>query len=461
MIPRRVVCLVLSICVVIFAAILPIFPAPTEAKTRVEANIFYPDGVYDISKLNALQSDLGVKFSAAKWYMDWATDFDATVANRFQSNGYIPELTWEPQLNGVGVAYDQVAAGSYDSYLIHNAQLIRSLGYVVRISLAPEMNTDWTPWGIGKQGNNRDNHKTFWQHVVQVFRAQGATNVKWVWSPNVRPWNAGDLYGSYADLYPGDAFVDYLGLDGYNWGTSQSWSEWQTFSQVFELSYNELTAMSGKDILIMEMASAEAGGNKAAWITDMFNQLNSRFSHIKGFTWFNINKETDWRITSSVSAKQSFTAGYLGVTQGPVNSSPKAGASTSQSGALPTNNQSALAKTTTSDIPTDGQVATATPTTSLATDANYQITTPILPKIAGVQSDRFNRSIQQLSLVLSLLLGVSAIAYLFNHRYRLIHAPVYADAITTNFFGLGFVDSVYLSSRSSNDTGEHSGPTLR
>lgn len=280
------------------------------AKPRFEVNIFEPGSAYDISLLQNLETQLGFKFIAANWYLDWGTAFDSTASNTYKSSGHIPELIWEPQINGAGVAYTDVASGVYDTYITQTATAVKQLGYPIRISLAPEMNTDWTPWGIGKQGNTASSHITFWRHVVQKFRDVGATNVSWIWSPNVQPWNAQQLYGSYAQIFPGDAYVDFIGLDGYNWGTSQSWSEWQSFDQIFSSSYNEITKASSKNLLIMEIASTEQGGSKAAWISNIFAVLKNGYARVQGFSWFDINKETDWRIISSVSAKQAFINGY-------------------------------------------------------------------------------------------------------------------------------------------------------
>jgi len=223
----------------------------------------------------------------------------------------LPELTWQPQFGDQGVSYDDVISGKHDQYLISFARSVNSFGSPLRISLAPEMNSEWVSWGIGKNGNTPEKHKLFWQHVVNIFRAENVSNVEWIWSPNVRYYNDPC---SYSEIFPGNDYIDYLGLDGYNWGTSQSWSVWQSFSDVFSRSYNELIALSSKNILIMEVASTEAGGNKANWIIQMFSDLRNKFPRIAGFTWFSINKETDWRIDSSQASMDAFKKGYLGET---------------------------------------------------------------------------------------------------------------------------------------------------
>ncbi len=108
-------------------------------------------------------------------------------------------------------------------------------------------------------------------------------------------------------LYPGDAYVDWLGLDGYNWGTSAPGKSWQSFAQVFGATYADLTALSAKPLLIAKTASAEAGGDKADWIADAYSARTLRqFPRIRGIIWFNEDKETDWRIESSASAQAAF-----------------------------------------------------------------------------------------------------------------------------------------------------------
>ena len=64
-------------------------------------------------------------------------------------------------------------------------------------------------------GNRPGEYVAAWRHVHDIFTSVGANDVTWVWCPNVDPDHKMQSLGS---LYPGDAYVDWTCLDGYNWG---------------------------------------------------------------------------------------------------------------------------------------------------------------------------------------------------------------------------------------------------
>jgi beta-mannanase len=125
-----------------------------------------------------------------------------------------------------------------------------------------------------------------------------------VWSPNIDYSQSIPL----REVYPGDAYVDWTAMDGYNWGNIGPHT-WETFAQVFGQTYNDILSITSKPLMIAETASTEQDGNKAQWITDGFsNQLMHTFPLIRAVVWFNEDKETDWRIESSPSAQSAFAA---------------------------------------------------------------------------------------------------------------------------------------------------------
>ena len=102
--------------------------------------------------------------------------------------------------------------------------------------------------------------------------------------------------------------MDWVALDGYNWGTSQSGTRWQSMAEVFGPSYDKVTALAPtKPFMIAEVSSAEQGGDKAAWIRDgFFNHIPNRLPKTKAVVWFHRNKEIDWRVNSSQASLDAY-----------------------------------------------------------------------------------------------------------------------------------------------------------
>ena len=229
-------------------------------------------------------------------YYDWVTDWtkDSAIADDF-SSGKIPLVNWEPfDASGNMISFDDLVSGMYDAEIDMRATGAAALGKKFFLDFAAEMNGD-EAWS----GHDPASYVIAWRHVHDRFVAAGATNVVWAWCPNVTDSdNTNNMTMAY---YPGDAYVDWTGVDGYNWGTSDPNFTWQSFQNVFQNIY-PLLAKVGKPILIGEMASDEVGGSKSQWITDIVPTLKADFPMIKAFVWFDIKKERSWQINSSSSS---------------------------------------------------------------------------------------------------------------------------------------------------------------
>ena len=226
-------------------------------------------------------------------YSNWETDWTGSVTQADLAAGRIPLISWEPHK----IDFAKIIDGSLDATINARAKASKALGKKFFLDFAAEMNGD-EAWN----GNNASQYVSAYRHIHDLFVAAGANNVIWAWCPNVTDTLGGNR--TTMDYYPGDAYVDWTGVDGYNWGTTNG-NGWQTFQQVFQDIY-PLLAAKKKPILIGEMASTEAGGDKAKWIDDIIPTLRTRFPLIKGVVWFDINKETDWRISSSPASEASF-----------------------------------------------------------------------------------------------------------------------------------------------------------
>ena len=248
---------------------------------------FYGNGSIDESRLK-----LGRTPVIHLTYYGWATDWTGSVTQADLAAGRIPLVNWEPH----NIDFAKIIDGSLDATILARANGSKVLGKKFFLDFAAEMNGD-EAWS----GNNATLYVSAYRHIHDLFVAAGANNVVWAWCPNVTDTHGGNR--TTMDYYPGDAYVDWTGVDGYNWGTKNG--GWQTFRQVFRNIY-PLLAAKRKPIMIGEMASAEAGGDKGKWIDEIIPTLRTSFPLIKGVVWFDINKEADWRISSSPASEAAF-----------------------------------------------------------------------------------------------------------------------------------------------------------
>jgi beta-mannanase len=242
-------------------------------------------------------------------YADFTRELDVSGLEAVTARGAVPVVTWEPWVAGRGVAQpayslDRITAGDFDPYLRRWAEGLRAFGRPVMLRFAHEMNGNWYPWSEGVNGNGPGDYVAAWRHVHDLVAAAGTGQVSWVWSPNV----AYDGSAPLAALYPGDRYVDWVGLDGYNWGASRPGKRWQSFETIFGPTLAEIAHITRKPLMLGEVASSEVAGDKAAWIADFFAALR-RHPQIRAFVWFEHDKETDWRIRSSEAARNAFAAG--------------------------------------------------------------------------------------------------------------------------------------------------------
>jgi len=268
-------------------------PQPTQANVQAFATL--QDRPLDYVQLYVIW-DVNT-WATTKPYADIAAADGATLL-----------VTWMPN----GYSAPDIVNGKDDAYIRQFAHDIRSYPDTVWIRTLHEANGNWYSWGIGYNGTSVNTDAAIasaFQHVVQIFRDSSVTNVKWMWTTNATN-SAG---ATYAGNYPGDAYVDCISIDGYNWGTSQTvavngWaSTWQTFVQVMTPAYKALAGID-KPVVIPEFASSESGGNKAQWITDAFASLATDFPRVTALMWFNQSSDADWALTTSAAATAAWKA---------------------------------------------------------------------------------------------------------------------------------------------------------
>ncbi|MCL2497393.1 MAG: glycoside hydrolase family 26 protein [Symbiobacteriaceae bacterium] len=179
-----------------------------------------------------------------------------------------------------------VLDGEYDAFIRDYARKLAAIGEPVLFRLGNEMNGDWCPYSAIKAGKDTTVFQAFYRYIYALFRQEGADNVIWVWNPNGRSfpnflWNHELMY------YPGDSYVDIVGLTAYNTGTYYyNYGErWQSFAELYDDLYRGYLRLYGQPLMITEFASASMGGDKEQWVRDMFAHIVN-MERIKVAVWW-------------------------------------------------------------------------------------------------------------------------------------------------------------------------------
>ena len=125
-----------------------------------------------------------------------------------------------PMLPDTGGTLSAGAAGLYDEHFRVMARNLVAGGQGAAVlRVGHEFNGNWYRWSIAAL-NGAANYAAYWRRIVTAMRSVPGAAFRFDWSPiSGGSWVDGKLLNPEA-AYPGDAYVDYVGLDVYD----QSWS---------------------------------------------------------------------------------------------------------------------------------------------------------------------------------------------------------------------------------------------
>ena len=293
--------------------------------TAAENGIFPADGKKAIIGFETL---IKHKVGTVMWFPTWDDPFPITACKKAYEMGIIPHITWElfwPSKNPNNAesvdasgyyAMDEILNGKYDTYINEFALSVKEYGEVVFIRFMHEFNGNWYVWsGYKNGGPNGGPEKVIavWKYIVDRFKTLQATNAKWLWTPH-GPSNdlTTEEWNEVKNYWPGTEYVDWIGLDGYNFYPEDPWGNkrpYRDFDNCFQELYNKCKQLGNQPIIIAEFGCGEfeyEDKTKADWITDAFSKIKTDYPRIKIFTWFHINKELDWRVNSSPEVLKAF-----------------------------------------------------------------------------------------------------------------------------------------------------------
>ena len=245
-----------------------------------------------IDDLLALQNTLDHQFDIVLCYSDLYTDYTPQLIyntlTRLWENGSVVELTLQPvkydPATNANIVYD-ILDGKYDEFLHDYAADVARFGHPVLFRPFNEMNGDWCTYSAYWSARDCSTYVELYRYVYSIFEEEGANkNTLWIWNPNEKSfpdfcWNFVDNY------YPGDEYVDIVGLTGYNTGDYYEGETWRSFDEIYAPLYAQMAPQYQQPLMITEFACSSIGGDKAVWIADMFNHIKN-YPHIKAAVWW-------------------------------------------------------------------------------------------------------------------------------------------------------------------------------
>jgi len=298
-------------CVLTLAACTPLtgvtptaVTSPAAAVARTQLRLPSPAaGVFETNRAASFRLVREFGATAARpaivlSYSGWWVPFNRRLANDVRGYGAIPLI----QLNPGGVALATITNGRSGAYLRAYAAAVRAFGHPVILGFGHEMNGGWYSWGAGHA--RPAVFIAAWRHVVQVFRAEGAANVTWLWTIN----SVNAASSSLRQWWPGAAWVNWVGIDGYYYRPAD------TFRSVFGRTVAQVRRFTGDPVLLSETAVGPSP-RAASQVTGLFAGI--RAEHLLGLVWFDQAQHRppyhlDWRLADDPRARAAFRAAAHG-----------------------------------------------------------------------------------------------------------------------------------------------------
>ena len=261
------------------------------------------DGEDPEDAVHRLESAIGRKLAIDHQYHRWNEAIPTARQDWDASTGRLPFINWiAAKADGSPVRWSEIADGSQDDWIVQRADAVKAFGSPIYLAFHHEPEDDLAAWGTP------EDYAAAFRRVVTVFRSRGVTNVAFVWT--MMNWTFEPQSGrDPSAYYPGDSYVDIIGVDGYNWYPGRDGAPWQSFEQIFQTS-NHFAVVHNKPWMAVETGAQEdlaQPGRKGQWFRDIVATARS-WPLLKAVIYFDAIKEHDWNIDSSVSSTQGFVA---------------------------------------------------------------------------------------------------------------------------------------------------------
>lgn len=277
-------------------------------------------GAHSSSGYASMESQIGRQLAIVHDYTDWPATFPSVSEEAAAASGRILFVDWTARdyaTDEAAATWAQIADGTQDAHINAEAAVLKAFGQPIMVTFHAEPEqSDYASYGTAAD------YVAAWQHIHNVFAADGVANVVWVWDV------MGDPSGhNYTTWYPGDAFVDWIMWDPYNWygcNTGSTTAPWKTFSQIVTAMYQWLTTNSGtpgngnylsKPWGLAEYGTVEGASptDKQHWYESSVTEARTSFPNLKALVYFNSDdvthdRQCNWTVGTSADSLAGFQA---------------------------------------------------------------------------------------------------------------------------------------------------------
>lgn len=243
-----------------------------------------PSGLSDLNMISQIESKQNVDFDIISFYLGWSADmkegFSLETLDSIHQKDAIPMITWEPWLtDDINSAekhkiLEYISAGNLDHYIATFANKLKRYDRPIFLRFAHEYDNPNYPWS----NSTPEAFKAAWIHVYNIIKEQGAIKVMMVWNP----WQVDDM----EKYYPGDDYVDWIGVTALNYGPLNSSGNEISFNELYSHFRKKIFSFSRKPVMLAEFGSVKILGNQRQWLKQAMKTINSKYHEIKAIVLF-------------------------------------------------------------------------------------------------------------------------------------------------------------------------------
>jgi cellulose synthase/poly-beta-1,6-N-acetylglucosamine synthase-like glycosyltransferase len=226
-----------------------------------------------LSKLKTTEEKIASEFNVVSVTQQWNGDkepFQAELLNGIRSRNAMPFISWQAGIHNdslKAITCRDIRNGKFDDYLKSCASFFRTYRDPIFISFSP---------GENGAGNSAEEFRLAWQYLYTFFNNLGISNLTWVWNP---------VTATEENYYPGEKFVDWIGVNCLNYAAVKGGKDWYSFSEIYR-PYRDRMGKFGKPVMITSFGAVR-GPSQAIWFEEALSDIESRFHEIKSIILYN------------------------------------------------------------------------------------------------------------------------------------------------------------------------------